>query len=54
MEPAPLPDRVIDLFKRYYEQKHPVNNNQNRVLEIPDIEAELIVRELEVLAEEGI
>ena len=53
IDPAPLPDRVIDLFKRYYERKHPVNNTQNRALEIPEIEAELIVRELEVLAEEG-
>lgn len=53
MDLAPLPYKVVDLFQKYNERKIPLNKNQNRTLEISDLEAKLIVKELEGLAEEG-
>lgn len=50
---APLPERVITLFKKYNEQKNKTKQLQNRTLEVSDLEHKVIMNELEALAKEG-
>jgi hypothetical protein len=50
---APLPDRVLKLFKTYNKPKYQIPLNQIRTLGINDLEHKVIMKELERLALEG-